>query len=373
MSYTQSMDTVFYKNGTILVDSFKFSTNQNLVIFKVNQQKTIAAENILRLKIDKKEYVSVTASFLNEAPRVYLAERLDNERISIFQLLHISEKGETFKKYFFYKDGKITEIDEMHLNAFYQIYLKNCYNPSENRHLIYDYENISLVLKKYFNCKNRVVKTNNLRKKAWVTNYGVGLNIGENIIANSFFYDNKTHENNKIGCGVVYGINGQINFKYRCALNIGLNFQNIKLNANDSLSFYDDILHLTEKYYFNNFSYRMWNVGLSFNKHFRIDNKLEISVGMGTRFEKVIATKGKFLKSEQVLSEIPKYSTELELLNTRGKLGVELLRLGLVYFPTKNMGIFANYNYTLTDSIINDDITSYQGINIGFHYYFKKK
>jgi hypothetical protein len=178
--YGQSLDSLFFKTGKIATGYFTFFEDKSFVFYSNDDAKKLYANTIDKFVKKGKTYLPVEI-FVGGVSKIFLAEKVFSGEISIleFDALKAATRDDYNTnefKYYFLKDKKITPISWQNLDAFYKVYLGDCYKSSENKNLDNRYNSIVSVLNNYYNCKDP--KQKKITKRKYVEGYALGFGVG---------------------------------------------------------------------------------------------------------------------------------------------------------------------------------------------------
>ena len=178
--YGQALDSLYLKTGKIVTGNFTFSEDKSFVFSNNDATKELYASTAERFVKKGKSYLPVEL-FIDGTSKIFFAEKVFVGEISIleFDALKAATKQDynTNKlKYFLLRNGKTTLVSRQGLDAFYKVYLGDCYKSKDNKNLDNRYNSIVDVLNNYYKCKNPNKKI--ITKRKYVEGYAFGFSTG---------------------------------------------------------------------------------------------------------------------------------------------------------------------------------------------------
>lgn len=340
ISFAQK-DTVFYKNGKILIGEFGIASSRLSLYVGTDIHKKIFPITLAKFFSKGKYYYPVELTLYGKS-NMYIAERvLDGACIDLLMLdLDVENPSNYYKnftrKFFFVQNGRIILINGSNLDAFYKVYFGKCYDSEENENLENTYNSIISVLNNYNKCSNRSEVIENQKVKI-IKGYGIGVDAG--------FFSNKIYGylSKKItnGKGSNYGLSSNVKLIGNMAITVELGKEQSSMETKDSIIQYNSVYSVTSRTHIEDITMQRSYLSVTFSKFFQISPKLELSVGVGGLFGKYTKAEGEINFNYQffnkpVVYEKPKPVFDIDNKKLNPTIGL-IAQLHIEYFPIKNL------------------------------------
>lgn len=405
--YGQSMDSLFFKTDKIVTGNYIFSEDKSFVFSSNDETKKFYASTVNKFVKKGKTYLPVEL-FIDGTSKIFLAEKVLTGEISIleFDALKAATKKDynTNKlKYFLLRNGKFTPINEQNLDAFYKVYLGDCYKSVENKKLDNRYNNIVSVLNNYYNCKDP--KQKKISKRKYIEGYALGFSVG----VGSTKVRPLISERQKSGEILDYFKNASIKgssqifapyFKLDLVKNRSIYlqgfFQTQKVASQDTFfvsshiyQLYlpgkiDPILNTDITSYYADYYINMLGITAMIEQNFNI-RKFKSGGAFGfsiSKTSKYIDNSTQYVESNVKKNKI---FTQTPLFDFNNNAGYNItygfnFRFKIEYPITNKVSVFSNMEYiraitkaTHFEGLQGDYKTKWLGSSIGLNYYFKNK